>query len=115
MNWELILAGKAVRPGKVINIDERGETETGPFLLVRDGESGDSSRLRVHSNVSIGGRDYLLLRDESAGELIVVRLLDKQRIVAMDPDRFSSLKNALLTYLEHQQNENRPSLKELGL
>jgi len=65
---------------------------------IRSHQRGE--RVWLHGSVNIGGKDYLLLNDRRRAddELIVVRAMDKNRFVAMDCDRFSSLSNALSLY-----------------
>jgi len=94
-----------------------------------NGSSAVSAIFIVRCNVCIGGKNYLLLQSPSnsateSGDTrhrpyepdhrtYVVRLLDKDRLTAMDPDRYSSLRNALCSFLETNVQTHPEELEKL--
>jgi hypothetical protein len=102
LKWQLKIAERFVKAGSAIDISERWQSEGRVFLKVREIDSGNSSHIWVRSIVNIGGKNYLLLEevDSTGEEFVVARLIDHQRLCAMDPDRFSSLSNALTSFME---------------
>lgn len=112
LKWQLTIAGVQVKPGASIEIPLRNETAHSECLLLRDTESGAKSSFWVRGNVNIGGKDYLFLQELNPAsnqshvidnEYVVVRAPEHDRLIAMDPERFSSLSNALTLYLESKQ------------
>jgi hypothetical protein len=102
LKWQLELQGRPIKGGKVIAIMARRQTDRGVELDLQDVESLATASFLVRNNVNIGGKDYLLIHadTESADELTAIRMLNKSQLSAMDPDRFSSLVNAIYRYLE---------------
>lgn len=102
LGWQLSIAGNQVAPGAIVVVRERGQVNGSIFLVLDHPQTTEQSTFRVVANVNIGGKNYLLLNEQSnsEGELAVARLMDKERICAMDPDRFSSLQNALSLFLQ---------------
>jgi hypothetical protein len=102
LKWQLKIAERFVKAGSALDISERWQNGGKVFLKVREIGSGDSSHIWVRSLVNIGGKNYLLLEqvDSSGEELVVARLVDHQRLCAIDPDRLSSLSNALTSFME---------------
>jgi hypothetical protein len=103
LDWQLRIDARTLKGGSrlaVISCELIGDR----FLTKLLDESGATDSFRVYSNVNIGGKNYLLLEKDSLDSvdstLTVVRLFDKTQVCAMDPDRFSSLRNAFLTFLE---------------
>lgn len=104
VNWQLVIAGTPVQPGKNLHVNEKWQNDAGAFVVLQSTESDQVSTFCVRYNVNIGGKNYLLLENSSepAGVLTVVRLFGTDTISAMDPDRFSSLRNALIEFLNHE-------------
>lgn len=101
--WQLSIAGNPVAPGTIVLIAGRGQLDGSILVMLDHPQTAAQSTFQVVANVNIGGKNYLLLHEEagpSQHEIVVARLLDKERICAMDPDRFSSLQNALALFLE---------------
>ena len=103
LNWQLEIHGRPIKGGSflaVVSCELIGDR----FWMKLLDESGGTDSFKVYSNVNIGGKDYLILEkgstDSTDEALTVVRFFDKKRICAMDADRFSSLRNAFLTFLE---------------
>jgi hypothetical protein len=104
LKWQLKIADRFVKAGSLLDIIERWQTGGSVLLKLREVESGCSVEIWVRDNVNIGGKNYLLFKevDHAGDEFVVARLIDKHRLCAMDPDRFSSLSNALTSFLESQ-------------
>jgi hypothetical protein len=102
LKWQLKIAESFVKAGSSLAITDRWQSDGRIFLTVQDIDSGNSSHIWVRSIVNIGGKNYLLLEevDSTGEEFVVARLIDQQRLCAMDPDRFSSLSNALTLFIE---------------
>lgn len=117
LKWQLEINGRPVKGGKVISIVKRGCSARGVLLDLKEEESGAASTFVVRYTVNIGGKDYLLIHEDgtTGEELTAIRMLDKNRLSAMDPDRFSSLVNAIYRYLEETEPSNVAELaKVLG-
>ncbi len=112
VNWQLFVAGEPVQPGVNVRVREKWQNAAGAYVVLQPPESDKSSTFCVRYNVNIGGKNYLLLEDASApaGDLTIVRLFSPDNFGAMDPDRFSSLRNALIDFL---QSELPAKLEEL--
>ena len=94
LQWQLQIAGQPIKPGASLDILRRWQNKNGIHIEIRPVGIRETWQVRVQSIVNIGGKNYLLLADTN-DTLSVVRLLDGSRLCAMDPDRFSSLSNAL--------------------
>lgn len=112
IKWQMTIGGTPVRPGAEIDIALRNDTAHSECLLLRDTESGTKSSFWVKGTVNIGGKDYLFLQELKPAssnppvvdyEYIMVRAQGQDKLIAMDPERFSSLSNALAMYLESNQ------------
>jgi hypothetical protein len=112
VNWQLVVAGEPVQPGVNLRVREKWQNAAGAYVVLQPPECNKSSTFCVRFNVNIGGKNYLLLEDASApaGDLTIVRLFSSDNFGAMDPDRFSSLRNALIDFL---QTELPAKLEEL--
>ncbi len=104
VNWQLVVAGEPVQPGVDVRVREKWQNAAGAYVVLQPPESDKSSTFCVRYNVNIGGKNYLLLEDASApaGDLTIVRLFSPDNFGAMDPDRFSSLRNALIDFLQSE-------------
>jgi hypothetical protein len=102
LKWQMEIQNHSITGGKVLDIVGRGQTSGGVYIDVRESETGSAARFIIKYSVNIGGKDYLLMHEEndSPDELTSARVLDKQCLSCMDRDRFSSLFNALTTYVE---------------
>lgn len=112
VKWQLVVAGEPVQPGANVYVREKWHDAAGAYVVLQPPESDKSSIFCVRFNVNIGGKNYLLLEEASApaGDLTIVRLFSSDNFGAMDPDRFSSLRNALIDFL---QSELPAKLEEL--
>ncbi len=112
VKWQLVVAGEPVQPGTNVRVREKWQNAAGAYVVLQPPESDKSSTFCVRFNVNIGGKNYLLLEDASApaGDLTIVRLFASDKFGAMDPDRFSSLRNAVIDFL---QSELPAKLEEL--
>lgn len=136
LTWQLNIAGRKIAPGDLLDVVERGNDGRSIWLELRSQKQHVSEHFLVRFHVNIGGKDYLILSrpgdndregdvdrktetvsgaQEPPGseesELPIVRVLRKDCLSAMDPDRFSSLRNALDMFLEAPAE---PSLDELS-
>lgn len=102
LQWQLKMQNRPIKGGKVITIVSHGQSARGVVLELQDNDSGVASKFLVRYNINIGGKDYLLIHEDGTSdeELTTIRMLDKTRLSAMDPDRFSSLVNAIYRYLK---------------
>ncbi|HEY9784407.1 MAG TPA: hypothetical protein V6D17_03325 [Candidatus Obscuribacterales bacterium] len=111
--WQLTIGGRPVRPGAIVSVSDASTGEADAVRIkLTDAESAAWQEFEVYARVIIGGKDYLLM-DAANGKLVAARLLDKRRLIAMDPDRFSSLRNALMTFLETNQRTHVSELRPL--
>ncbi len=113
IDWQLNFNGRLVKGGSQLAVSSC-ELFNEHYCLGLLDEAGEAAEFRVHSNINIGGKNYLLvfaskssdIRDVASHTsdpnalLIMLRLLDKKRVCAMDQDRFSSLRNAVSMFLE---------------
>lgn len=102
-DWQLMIAGQPVPAGRNVVVLERWRTvDDIVYIELKCDESNLSETFAVRFNVNIGGKNYLLLEAAQApvSLYVVARLFGPDKICAMDPDRFSSLKNALASFLE---------------
>lgn len=115
LKWEMMMAREPVKAGKVLDISVRGLTGDGVFFVLRDEEEGSSAVFLVQSHANIGGNNYVFIKDQmsSLDELIVARLLDRDRVAAMDKDRFSSLLNAFNLALEEKEKMQPEELEKI--
>ncbi len=127
VNWQLYIAGEPVKPGLNLRVEEKWQSAAGAYVVLscadegleknagEDSSAGKSSTFCVRFNVNIGGKNYLLLENASApaGELTVVRHFSPDNLSAMDPDRFSSLRNALIEYLQTELPTKTEELEKL--
>lgn len=104
INWQLFVAGQPVQPGANLRVNEKWQNDHSAYLVLQPFESEMTSIFCVRYNVNIGGKDYLLLENANSpeGDLTVVRCFGPDRFGAMDPDRFSSLRNALIDFLNSE-------------
>jgi hypothetical protein len=137
LDWQLKIDEQPIKGGSflaVVTCELVGDR----FQIKLLDESGATNAFKVYSNVNIGGKDYLLLENVSRASststevvdstdttdftvstdstdetLTVVRLFDKTRVCAMDPDRFSSLRNAFLSFLEIGETSSIATLRLL--
>lgn len=117
LKWEMEIKDHFIKGGKVLSILSRGISSDGVYIDVRESDSGLAARFFIKYNVNIGGKDYLLMHEQNvpAEELTSARVLDKQRLSCMDRDRFSSLLNALTTFVEENEYTSAEELtKVLG-
>ncbi|HIA52288.1 MAG TPA: hypothetical protein EYN91_09410 [Candidatus Melainabacteria bacterium] len=104
IQWQLFVAGEPVQPGANLRVNEKWQNAAGAYVVLQPAEKEKTSTFCVRYNVNIGGKDYLLLEDAHSpeGELTIVRCFSAERFGAMDPDRFSSLRNALIDFLQSE-------------
>lgn len=102
LQWQLTIGEYIVKPGSIIEITRRWQKGGQVFITASQNDSNVSATFLVRSNVSIGGKNYLLMEGTSGAreDLVVARLMDQNRLCAMDRDRYSSLSNALATFLQ---------------
>jgi hypothetical protein len=107
LRWQMIMENVPIRGGAILNVVRRGKTDAGYFVMLSEPQSSTQAEFWLDGHVNIGGKDYLLLRDNNRtdGELVIVCVMDKDRYIAMDPDRFSSLANALSLYRESRAGQ----------
>ena len=112
LRWQLIMENVAIRGGAILNVVRRGRINEEYFVMLSEPQSSTQAEFWLVGNVNIGGNHYLLLKDKHRpdDELVVVRVMDKDRYIAMDPDRFSSLTNALSLYMESRAEKNSEAL-----
>ena len=115
VKWQLVVAGEPVQPGVNVRVSEKWQNAAGAYVVLQPPESDKSSTFCVRFNVNIGGKNYLLLEDagEPAGDLTTVRLFSPESFGAMDPDRFSSLRNALIDFLQTELPTKVDALEKL--
>lgn len=115
VNWQLYIAGEPVKPGVNLRVKEKWQNAAGAYVVLQPQEATETSTFCVRFNVNIGGKNYLLLEDAAtpAGDLTVVRHFSADNLSAMDPDRFSSLRNALIEYLKTALPTNTEELEML--
>ncbi len=115
LKWQLQLAGQQIKAGSLLDIAQRFSCDGLVFIEICDRESKVSVRMHVRSNVSIGGKNYLLLDEGVRGlnQIVVVRLIDRNQIRAMDPDRLSSLSNAINSFLDAQTVTTTEELEKI--
>ncbi|MCC7531481.1 MAG: hypothetical protein IT342_23460 [Candidatus Melainabacteria bacterium] len=115
VNWQLVVAGEPVQPGTRVRVREKWQNSAGAHVVLQQPQSDRSSTFCVRFNVNIGGKNYLLLEDASApaGDLTIVRLFPPDNFGAMDPDRLSSLRNALIDFLQSELPANLEELEKL--
>lgn len=116
LDWHLTIAGQTITAGRNVVVLERWRTNDGiVYLELRSDEANLSETYAVRFNVNIGGKNYLLLEAAQApvSVYIVARLFDADKICAMDPDRFSSLRNALDTFLEEPKINSIEEFEQL--
>jgi len=115
INWQLFVQGEPVQPGTNLAVKEKWRHAAGAYVVLQPVEKEQSSSFCIRYNVNIGGKNYLLLEDASlpAGDLTIVRLFSADKMGAMDPDRFSSLRNALVDFLETEAPTKLEELEKL--
>jgi hypothetical protein len=115
LKWQLKIAEHLVKAGSLVEIIDRWQSEGRVFLKLREIGSGNSSPICVKSNINIGGKNYLLFEEVNAADndFTVARLIDKERLCAMDPDRFSSLSNALTAFAESDTLTTLPEFEKI--
>lgn len=115
LKWEMEIKDHFIKGGKVLSILSRGISSDGVYIDVRESDSGLAARFFIKYNVNIGGKDYLLMHEQNvpAEELTSARVLDKQRLSCMDRDRFSSLLNALTTFVEENEYTSAEELTKM--
>jgi hypothetical protein len=115
VKWQLVVAGKPVQPGANVRVAEKWQNAAGAFVVLQPAECEISSTFCVRFSVNISGKNYLLLEDSGApaGDLTIVRLFSPDRFGAMDPDRFSSLRNALIDFLKTELPTETEELEKL--
>ncbi|MBX9947976.1 MAG: DUF5309 domain-containing protein [Candidatus Obscuribacterales bacterium] len=115
INWQLFVAGEPVQAGSSLRVVEKWQNAAGAYVVLQPDEKEISSSFCVRYRVNIGGKDYLLLEDGSVPEsaLTVVRCFSPLKFVAMDPDRFSSLRNALVDFLKSEHPAKVEDLDKL--
>jgi hypothetical protein len=115
VNWQLYIAGEPVKPGVNLRVKEKWQNAAGVYIVVNCADDDKTSTFHVRFNVNIGGKNYLLLEDAStpAGDLTVVRHFSADNLSAMDPDRFSSLRNALIEFLKSALPTKTEELEKL--
>lgn len=91
-----------MQPGVNLRVNEKWQNSHGVYVVLQPAEKEKTSTFCVRYNVNIGGKDYFLLESANSpeGDLTVVRCFGPDRFGAMDPDRFSSLRNALIDFLK---------------
>lgn len=101
VKWQLVVAGQPVAPGVNVRVQEKWQNAAGAYVVLQLPQSDKSTTFCVRFNVNIGGKNYLLLEDAGtpSGDLTLVRLFSPDSFGAMDPDRFSSLRNAVIDFL----------------
>ncbi len=115
VSWQLVIAGEPVQPGANVRVNEKWQNAAGVYVVLQPAESGNTSTFCVRFNVNIGGKNYLMLEDAGApaSELTIVRLFSPDNFGAMDPDRFSSLRNALIDFLQTELPAKPQDLEKL--
>jgi hypothetical protein len=115
LNWQMQIGAVKLTGGELLNIIARGRGAQGVFVILREGLSGTASVFLLRGCVNIGGKDYLFMRPQSspAEELVVATLLDKDRVCAMDIDRFSSLTNAFNAVLDKTLEPDYAKLEQM--
>ena len=102
LDWQLRLDGKPIAGGTFLLVLTCRITDDQVFIDLKHEQAVSATTFGVHSNISIGGKNHLILFPVGVSSPIpvVVRLFDRNRICAMDSDRFSSLRNALMSFVE---------------
>ena len=115
VKWQLVVAGEPVQPGTNVRVKEKWQNAAGVYVVLQPADSDNSSPFCVRFNVNIGGKNYLLLEDsgDPAGDLTIVRHFSSDNFGAMDPDRFSSLRNALIDFLKTELPTKPEELEKL--
>ena len=115
INWQMFVAGVPVQPGANLRVSEKWRNAAGAYVVLQPAEMESNSTFCVRYNVNIGGKDYLLLEDANHPEsnLTIVRCFSSDRFGAMDPDRFSSLRNALIEFLSSESPTKSDALDKL--
>lgn len=115
VKWQLVVAGEPVQPGANVCVREKWQNAAGAYVVLQPPESDNSSTFLVRFNVNIGGKNYLMLEDAAApaGDLTIVRFFSPDNFGAMDPDRFSSLRNALIDFLQSELPAKLGELEKL--
>lgn len=98
VRWQLSIAKQQVTAGARVPIIDKWMGTQGVHLKLGGGEHASTFLLR--HIVNIGGRNYLLIQDESQDDLIMVRVQSTDAVSAIDADRLSSLRNALEYFFE---------------
>ncbi|MBA3994763.1 MAG: hypothetical protein C0469_14690 [Cyanobacteria bacterium DS2.3.42] len=115
VKWQLVVAGEPVQPGANVRVKEKWQNAAGVYVVLQPADSDNLSTFCVRFNVNIGGKNYLLLEDSAApaGDLTIVRHFSSDNFGAMDPDRFSSLRNALIDFLKTELPTKPEELEKL--
>lgn len=102
VTWQFSIGERQVPAGAMVPIIEKWSDSSGYHLRLCVEEK--SAEFLVADVVQVGGKDYLLLEaDAGSGELIIVRTQGQQAVSAIDPDRLSSLRNALEYFFEQER------------
>lgn len=104
LNFKLTKDTIHVKEGAAMKITDRWRDGTSIYLSLHESSSGFAATVVVLGIISIGGKNYLLIRLQNCDndEVTVTRLLDNDRIGALDRDRFSSLFNAFQLSIEQE-------------
>jgi hypothetical protein len=96
IDWNLAIAGSRYKGGSEFEVVAYRQTGGKHFLRIRPLEGSTPEDFEIYAATAIGGKNLLyLLSPTQADTLTVVRLITPVKILSMDPDRFSSLRNAL--------------------
>lgn len=115
VNWQIYVAGEPVQPGVNLRVNEKWQNAAGVYVVLQPEENEKNSTFCVRYNVNIGGKNYLLLENagDPSGDLTIVRHFGPDKLAAMDPDRFSSLRNALVDFLQGELPTKIEELEKL--
>jgi len=138
IEWQLLLNGAAVKAGSPLTIRDKWQTDGTVYCRIAlspsasknetsfgdlfsatasdgrlsstDGGAAAAEDFIASANVCVGGKNYLLLKSLSASQprTSVIRF-DMGKVLAMDPDRFSSLKSSFNYFIE---SDMQTSLEE---
>lgn len=127
IEWQLFIGGAAVKAGSLLVIRDRWQTDGTVYCRIAlgptpvkdqtsfggllsdtesDGRVGSTDSGAVgevfiaQANISIGGKNYLLVKTVGSQPRTSVIRLDLSKVFAMDADRFSSLKSSFNYFIE---------------